>query len=102
MSATPSSDFRNDAGEQIHVRIRKPGRPPLEKGEKRRAERARGIQHLVDRDGPLCWLCGAPLNGDATLDHVLPKSKGGSNSRENLRLAHRHCNAKRGNQDAPA
>lgn len=32
----------------------------------------------------------------ATLDHVIPRSKGGGGTWTNLRLAHRDCNTKRG------
>lgn len=60
------------------------------------------IAALVIRDGTLCWLCNAfmPKN-DRTRDHVIPRSKGGSNKLSNLRLAHGFCNSKRGNADVP-
>jgi 5-methylcytosine-specific restriction endonuclease McrA len=57
-----------------------------------------------------CHLCGkfmtlavcptakAPSPNFATFDHVLPWSKGGTTYYTNLRLAHRRCNSKRGNQ----
>ena len=51
------------------------------------------------RDGPRCWLCGghvrpAHYNMErcATLDHVIPVSKGGPDDVENLRIAHKFCN----------
>lgn len=54
------------------------------------------------RDGDRCWLCGRPMKFDnprrltgATLDHVLPRSRGGSNDLANLKLAHRVCNERR-------
>ena len=34
---------------------------------------------------------------DATLDHVIPKSRGGKNTWKNLVLAHKHLNWKKGN-----
>ena len=48
-----------------------------------------------------CGLCGQqvdrtlPYNHDwaASLDHITPRSRGGSDERDNLRLAHRLCNA---------
>lgn len=60
---------------------------------------------LAERDGWLCWICGdrvepaAPAGSpwSATVDHVVPKSRGGSSEPENLRLAHRRCNGRRGN-----
>lgn len=33
----------------------------------------------------------------ATIEHIVPLSKGGANSRENRRLACRKCNQERGN-----
>lgn len=32
------------------------------------------------------------------MDHVIPRAKGGSNAVENLRLAHRRCNSRRGSR----
>jgi 5-methylcytosine-specific restriction endonuclease McrA len=66
----------------------------------------RKVALLRARDGNDCWLCGKPLGGSPggsiTLDHVIPRSKGGSNTLDNLRLAHRRCNHRRGNADPPA
>jgi 5-methylcytosine-specific restriction endonuclease McrA len=53
-----------------------------------------------------CWLCGLQMRDTgkkthplfATWDHVLPVSKGGSNKQENLMLAHRECNIRRGDR----
>lgn len=50
-----------------------------------------------------CWLCGQhvdqtlPANHDLarSIDHVIPRSLGGTNERSNLRLAHRRCNSRR-------
>lgn len=49
-----------------------------------------------------CWWCGkkSPLE-QLTLEHLIPKSKGGTNSQENLRLACKPCNNKRGNSFYP-
>ncbi len=55
---------------------------------------------VIARDGENCWLCGrfvAPRK--RSLDHVIPKSKGGTNDIGNLRLAHKSCNGRRGNDD---
>lgn len=59
---------------------------------------------IYNRDGWICQLCDEPVDAfaatnsrwDATLDHIVPSSKGGDDSPENLRLAHRRCNAVRG------
>jgi 5-methylcytosine-specific restriction endonuclease McrA len=58
---------------------------------------------VVERDGWACWLCGELVDEalprtsrmGATVDHVVPLSKGGSDELENLRLAHWICNNKK-------
>jgi hypothetical protein len=59
---------------------------------------------LAARDGWVCWLCDAPIDpalpstlpGAASIDHVVPRSRGGTSDLRNLRLAHRRCNGRRG------
>lgn len=54
-----------------------------------------------------CWLCHHEVDPHTpwpdpmspTVDHVTPRSRGGDpHARDNLRLAHLHCNASRGNR----
>lgn len=40
----------------------------------------------------VCYLCGEPLSGDIDVDHVIPLSRGGAHSMENLRPTHASCN----------
>lgn len=47
------------------------------------------------RYGTVCHLCGRP--GATTADHLVPRSRGGDDSLENLRPAHARCNSSRGN-----
>src|SRR5262249_55404933 len=48
----------------------------------------------------LCWLCGLPLDRRfISRDHLRPVSRGGRGPANNNLLAHRSCNAKRGNKD---
>ena len=58
---------------------------------------------LYLRDEFRCLYCGTNLKGaapaDVTLDHLLPKSAGGSNDATNLITACRPCNSSR--QDKP-
>lgn len=64
------------------------------------------LAKLFERDGGVCWLCGelcdytADINGNMypSIDHVVPISKGGKDEWSNIKLAHRICNAKRGNR----
>jgi len=61
---------------------------------------------LGDRDGWVCWLCGNGVDADAargapyagSIDHVVPRAKGGGDEPANLRLAHRSCNGRRGSR----
>ena len=50
--------------------------------------------------GALCYICGLPIKpGDESLDHKTPRSKGGSNTLDNLRPAHKRCNSAKGNKE---
>ena len=48
--------------------------------------------------GNICWLCNQPVPGLPSADHVIPRSRGGDDSIENLRPACLACNVKRGNR----
>lgn len=47
---------------------------------------------LLARDGDECWFCGLPMADDCTIEHLVPKSKGGGNRMDNYALAHGACN----------
>lgn len=59
---------------------------------------------VFDRDGWLCWLCERAVDATAvvpdhdapTIDHVVPLSRGGADTVDNVRLAHFICNTRRG------
>ncbi len=51
-------------------------------------------QNIFRRDGQECQYCGATT--DLTLDHVLPRSRGGKSSWTNLVTACKSCNSKKG------
>lgn len=51
--------------------------------------------YILMRDNRTCVYCGEYAN---TVDHVIPKSKGGEDSWENLVAACRDCNAKKANK----
>jgi 5-methylcytosine-specific restriction endonuclease McrA len=65
------------------------------------ADRRRAI---YARDEGICGICGDAVemllgtNEDMapSLDHIIPRSLGGTNDDDNLRLAHRLCNSRRG------
>jgi 5-methylcytosine-specific restriction endonuclease McrA len=51
-------------------------------------------QNVFRRDGNKCIYCGS--HDDLTLDHVLPKSRGGKTNWDNLVTACRRCNSRKG------
>ena len=61
---------------------------------------------LAERDGARCWLCGNDVDPGAprgsgwagSVDHVVPRARGGGSEPGNLRLAHRSCNSRRGSR----
>lgn len=54
-------------------------------------------RNILRRDGYTCQYCGK-RGGDLTVDHVLPKSRGGRTVWENLVAACRSCNLKKKNR----
>ncbi len=68
------------------------------------------LEEVYERDNGICYLCGEQCdwndyeerdgvivygNKYPSRDHVIPKSKGGTNTWDNIRLAHRLCNSKK-------
>jgi len=76
----------------------------------KRIDRDITAKKLYYRDGGVCWICGKPCDIDdyeekdgtvvcgdnyPSVDHVVPISEGGTDSWDNVKLAHRSCNTKR-------
>ena len=54
------------------------------------------VNILLERDGSYCGHCGGLMVfAEISVDHVKPRSKGGTNDAMNLRLLHRVCNQRR-------
>ena len=54
-------------------------------------------QNIIWRDGNQCQYCANFFPDDKlTMDHVIPKSRGGKNTWENLVAAGKKCNQKKG------
>ncbi|MFC5410599.1 HNH endonuclease [Larkinella bovis] len=51
-------------------------------------------QNIFKRDGNRCQYCGK--HEDLTLDHVMPKSRGGKTNWDNLITACKRCNSQKG------
>lgn len=87
-----------------------------EKGRRRRALKQGGVSQpytlaeIAERDRFCCALCGDPVPMDVkvpealapTIDHVVPVSRGGDDTRANVQLAHFRCNSVKGARDWPA
>lgn len=75
---------------------------------RRAAMRGNGVEpyryeDIFDRDGWVCQLCLKPVDPTvprtrsrgATIDHVIPVSRGGADTPGNVQLAHFGCNARK-------
>lgn len=71
------------------------------------------LEEVYAKDNGVCYICGRQCdwndytikngvkiygNGYPSRDHVVPKSKGGANEWENIRLACRYCNSVKGDR----
>lgn len=57
-----------------------------------------GLAELARRSGWVCYLCHLRLPADleaVEVDHVIARSRGGTNDVENLRATHRTCNRRK-------
>lgn len=67
------------------------------------SQRAALTDKVYDRDGGVCHICRLHVRReDASLDHLVPQSRGGVSVEENLALAHRRCNYSRGDKALPS
>lgn len=57
-------------------------------------QRAWNCRALIRRDGCVSGMCGLAIASmrEVTIDHIIPLSKGGSETLENMQLAHEGCN----------
>lgn len=82
--------------------------PMREQVKKQTLKRRKKLLKLFESQGGACHICGEQMDlpdfqsnyrrpRDATLDHYVPRSKGGTWALTNLRAAHSRCNLYRGN-----
>lgn len=57
------------------------------------------VEAVFNRDGYVCHYCGDE-NGPHEVDHLIPRSKGGTNALSNLVVACRSCNRSKKDKDA--
>ena len=60
--------------------------------ERARRWRRRRLAKLLKSHGPCCHHCNRPLDGDVTIEHLLPHGDERRDLIANLRLAHAVCN----------
>lgn len=64
------------------------------------------LKKLYERDGGICQICGKPCDWNdmewghsgptyPSLDHIIPRAKGGEHTWDNVQLAHCMCNSKK-------
>ena len=70
--------------EREEIKIKHPDR-----SQRRRKRRSK---QLRKKQKNLCGICGEPLQENLTLDHIKPKSFGGSGKLENMQIVHEQCN----------
>ena len=77
-------------------------RPPAKdpgKGKGRNTRRRRQIYKLLfDKHGFVpCYVCRLHVEWEeATLEHIIPKARGGTKTKKNLSISHQPCNVRRG------
>jgi hypothetical protein len=66
------------------------------------------LSEIRERDGHRCHICREPVPSapyphplSASLDHVVPLSRGGIHDPDNVRLAHLKCNVEKGADEGP-
>lgn len=83
-----------------------------EKSRRRRVRILNGVVEkfteleIFERDNWICQICLVevdktlpfPMSMSKSLDHIIPVAKGGSHTRENVRLAHLVCNMRKGDK----
>lgn len=66
----------------------------------RRQNRRKTIYKMtMKREGSVpCFVCHEHVElKDMSLEHIIPRSKGGSDDMDNLSISHKSCNEERGN-----
>ena len=89
------------------------GRRAAEEGNRRRLALKRGVTHeryttteIAERDGWCCGIChrriskhrAHPHPESASIDHIVPLSLGGDDTRRNVQVAHLACNVRKSNR----
>lgn len=70
----------------------------IEVGDLAKRRQMTSSKRLLWRHSHICGLCKEPIDSfeEATVDHIIPRARGGSNRFDNLQLAHEGCNGRKG------
>lgn len=115
------SDFINDRADRKYCSVVCRNRACNKRGEITRRLRIDGntlenvsLADIYKRDAGICHICGGQCSYDdytvvgdvfiagnyyPSIDHIIPLARGGVHSYDNVRLAHRICNARRGTKE---
>jgi len=94
-----------DAGNLLFLEVEAARNAAIPEKVRRRRMAQRAIAReraaVIARDGWLCGICEEWVTPDTlSIDHRIPIILGGSDDRENLQVAHRSCNSRKGARNA--
>jgi hypothetical protein len=90
-------NYRDLANSERRIERRLVGWTPEEPKLSLSGSHHRRISRLIARDGPKCYLCGCTLDrSQYHIEHIIPRSKGGTNHPSNLAVACVPCNYTKG------
>lgn len=70
------------------------------KGKMSRTKRMSFRAQIIARDGKGCWFCGGPTTAASeSIEHLVPRAKGGPDNLANFVLAHKLCNHEAADMD---
>lgn len=71
---------------------------PCKRSDLKTAAWKKARRKVIESQGVVCAYCHCDCSDDPTVDHVVPVSRGGKSRMENLVVACRSCNSKKGDR----
>jgi len=85
---------KSEEGKEKHKEARK--RRQERKGDEKDYTRREIIKRDSEDGQPICQICGYPVDyQDLEIDHIVPIADGGTDTKDNVRIAHKTCNVRR-------